>query len=387
MVKFASIKMFNLSEDEIDFDSFIKFSGFCYKLLFFDFAPLSRSASRVEKIKYACKINYFRFCMSCLILCIAELFAFAFLSAKNFVEATVNVPNIVTVSLIVIKSLANLFHREDIRIIFQDLRQIFSDRGNGQNGKYKVKKYLDGYHRFIKIYASSVVMLYIPVVFLIVSYMYSGIMTMTVNYWYPFDIYQRHTFPIALAWTNYLGFIGLAHMLAAEAMLFALITVLAMEFDILKQDLIELKFTQPQDRLKTVKSLIDRHSKLLQIGDQLQNIFGITFLCHFVISSLEMCFIAFLLLSIEADVAAYAFYVPYLGMVVGQTLLLCIFGQKICDASQEVSEGVYNCGWEEMKDVSFKKHLILILLRSQRAMKLTAMKFADISLESFTTVS
>lgn len=78
---------------------------------------------------------------------------------------------------------------------------------------------------------------------------------------------------------------------------------------------------------------------------------------------------------------------PYLGMVGGQCLLLCFYGQKILDRSGAVADGAFNCGWENFGDVSFNKQLILLIQRSHRTKRLTAMNFADISLATFTSVS
>ena len=40
----------------------------------------------------------------------------------------------------------------------------------------------------------------------------------------------------------------------------------------------------------------------------------------------------------------------------------------------------------DLDDNEFKKNVVLIILRAQRPMRLTAMGFADISLETFATV-
>lgn len=137
-----------------------------------------------------------------------------------------------------------------------------------------------------------------------------------------------------------------------------------------------------------MKELVDRHNKLLDLGDKLQEIYQLTFLFSFVISSLIFCFILFKLSTTSPGdrVEAYSFFVPYLCMMVGQVFLICFYGQRLIDASLAVADGVYNCGWEEIFDVKFRKQLLLIIIRSQRPKTLTAMGFAEISLPSFTSV-
>lgn len=100
-----------------------------------------------------------------------------------------------------------------------------------------------------------------------------------------------------------------------------------------------------------------------------------------------MCFVAFQLSPARNDFSTYTFYIPYLSMICGQILLLCVFGQNLKDSSEAVADGVYDSGWEDFADNDFKRQLVIIILRAQRPKRLTAMNFAEISLTSFTSVS
>jgi len=51
-----------------------------------------------------------------------------------------------------------------------------------------------------------------------------------------------------------------------------------------------------------------------------------------------------------------------------------------------VADGIMNSNWYELS-VQVKKQLQLIILRSQKAQKLTAFKFSEVSLDSFKSVS
>jgi 7tm Odorant receptor len=172
----------------------------------------------------------------------------------------------------------------------------------------------------------------------------------------------------------------------SDSLLYALITMITMEFDILKDDLMNLKLPPKGDGLEIIRNFSDRHNKLLGLGEKLQNIFALSFFFSCTISSLVLCFVAFQL-SRASDVSTYSLYVPYLSLMAGQILLLCFHGQKMINASQSVADGVYNCGWENFDDESFKRQLLLIIIRSQRPKKLTALNFADVTLGSFTSVN
>lgn len=156
------------------------------------------------------------------------------------------------------------------------------------------------------------------------------------------------------------------------------------EFDVLKTDLTSILKTPESKRKEEMQKLIDR--KLLDISDRVQETYSPTSLLSFVISSIVIGFAIFQLSNGNINFVSYLSLLSYLEMMAAQTLLLCFFGQNLIDASESVAERAYNCEWENSSDEAFKKQLILIILRSQRAKKLTAMGFADISLETYTRV-
>lgn len=87
----------------------------------------------------------------------------------------------------------------------------------------------------------------------------------------------------------------------------------------------------------------------------------------------------------EIDIAANAFLIPSLLVMSAQILLLCVFGQKLIISSVKVAEGIYNCNWtDSVKELRVK--MVLIIMQAQKPRKLTAMKFVDVSLESFKNV-
>lgn len=102
---------------------------------------------------------------------------------------------------------------------------------------------------------------------------------------------------------------------------------------------------------------------------------------------MDMCFSLFKIITADGDMSIYFFYSSYLFGMAGGILLLCHFGQMLIDASESLAEGAYFSEWETFEEEHFKKQIIPIMLRAQRAKCLTAMGFADISLLTYTTVS
>lgn len=329
-------------------------------------------------------MNFCRFCLFCFGVADVSLTAYSFLNAKEFIEAAANVPNVVTVVLITLKTCVTFWHRKDIWDIIQELRAVFTTQLESK-AKHNMKKYIVGYLLLIKTYAAILLALILPVASPAIMFVIKGEMKFTINYWYPFDAFTVWTFPLAILWTNFIAYTILGFLLAADSLLYALITVIAMQLDNLSIDLMNIKKIVRHERMETLKIIIKRHDKLMELCDKLQQIYSITFLVSFTISSLVLCFVVFML-STANDLAAYTFYVPYLCLVTGQVLLLCSFGQKIIDSSLAVAEGAYNSGWEGIADLILKKELALMMLRAQRCKKLSAMGFVDMNLESFASV-
>ena len=61
----------------------------------------------------------------------------------------------------------------------------------------------------------------------------------------------------------------------------------------------------------------------------------------------------------------------------------CFFGQMLMDSSEQLVEGIYDCGWEKLSDLKVKKSLILMMMKAQKMTKLKVLNMVEISLEEF----
>lgn len=376
----------NANEGEINFDSFIQFSVFLFRLFFFDFQPLKIDASRVGKFVYYAKIVYFIFSVITLGLGIVSLLAYMVYNLDDFANASSCIPNAVSILLIGLRVSIMFSRKRALREVFQDLSDLFAHRAV-ENKHHKVKNYLEGYNRQMKMYTAPVVIVLIPIIMAIVPYILFGTMKLPINYWFPFDAFQLKTFPFAWIWVNWIAWHIMVFLLATDSLLYGLITVIVMEFDFLKTDLSNVRLMEQHERKEMFGKLITRHNKLLVIYDKLQEIYTLIFTTSFVITSMVLCFVVFQISIAKTDVEVYWFYVSFLNIAGIQIWLLCFHGQKLIDSSESLAEGIYNSGWESIGDLAFKKQFVLIILRAQNATRLTAMGFADISLESFASVS
>lgn len=377
------MKIFESSEDQIDFDSFTRFPFLLFKLLSFDFKPLNVELSLMRRRVCQAKQIYVQISLFGIFMAFVSILTYTIVNVDDFVNASSALLESLTTVVIGTKSLITFLHRDEIWSILPEFQKIF-ERRLGKNKEYQVKKYLDQYYFFIKVYAMTNVFISLPVFYRGIPFFLFGEMELSIKYWFPFDVFTLETYPYYLAWSYWIAWIFLGFGLAADTLLYAFMTTIAMEFDILKIDLTNLGSTTKQELDKNIQDLTDHHNKLIELSEKLQNIYSVTLFGSFAVSAVLICIILFQLLLVNDE---YAFYIPFLGLIGGQILFLCNFGQKLIDSSESISEGAYNSNWETFTENGSKKGLILIMLRAQKAQRLTAMKYADISLATFSAVS
>lgn len=59
------------------------------------------------------------------------------------------------------------------------------------------------------------------------------------------------------------------------------------------------------------------------------------------------------------------------------------FCQRVIDASEKVSEAIYDCGWENFQDEKIQKIVLFALLRAQREERFRILDYWTINLELF----
>lgn len=379
-------KKFNPTEKDVNVDSFATLTIFLLRLIGFNFKQLPLRPKCRDKILHALRFSYFNLIIVCAGIALISKAMLALMS-ENLSASLPLVLDVVTYSLNMFKISITYLRKDDIWRIIQDVRRMVITRQAASNTNYDTKNYLRKYHKIM--FSISIPMMLISFLNLlpIIPFLLFGSMHLTVEYWYPFDAYQVRNFPIAYIWVNWIGITFLAILFAADTLLYALLTIFTMEFEILKLDLMNILETPKDVIAKRLQSLVDRHNNLLNLSRRLVETFSTAFFFSFIISSVFMCFLSHLLSKSFDNPSLFAFYFVYFWMMAAPIFVLCLFAQKLSDSSKNVSEGAYNCGWEKINDETFKKQLILIILRSQRARQLTAMGFVHISLETFTKVS
>lgn len=316
------------------------------------------------------------------------IWTLAFISLDDFAFASSCVMNSCSILFVTTKLLITIFGKSTLRKIFEQLEVLTKKRllqKPSSKRVYGVKGYLRQLIFHLKIIFWIDLIMFLPVLFPAVPFLLNGSMKQAVAYWFPFNPYQQHTFPFALMWIDFIAWNYLIYSSSVDSLLYALITAIEVEFNVLKVDWLALPFSAKHERHKQISDMVDRHNKLLDLVAMLQSVYSCSLLVSFVITSFIMCFSAFQL-SIAQNLDAFIFYVAYFLLLLSHTWFLCLYGQKLITSSEGVAEAVYHCEWEKFTDDGLKKKLILVLLRAQSPAKLTACGFADISFPTFTSV-
>lgn len=386
MRKAFKLKLFLSGEDETSFRSFIEFPLFVYRLVSVDFQSLSDSFTRRQKLFYYLKEAHVALYFVSHWIAFTSMILLTLDSINDIVAFTRSFMNTFGSFFIVTKSFSVVLRKSTFNGLLEDLEKVF-DCHDKTKWKLAAKKHLGRNNRSMKIFALPFFAMLVAMAFPIIPFLYDGSMILTVDYWYPFDAYQNVNYCFAYAWILWMGWNDVLHFLGGEIMFRALSGVIAMEYEFLKLDFAAALETSSDTRSEKVRSLIQKHNKLFETVDKLQDIYSINILSSFTVSSVSVAFTAFQLSTTVNDLATMSFYVPYMAMVLGHIFMLCVSGQKLIDSSQSVADGVYECEWEKIEDEALKKQLILIIQRAQKAKKLSAMSFLNVSLETFTTVS
>ncbi|XP_030378893.1 odorant receptor 13a [Scaptodrosophila lebanonensis] len=146
-----------------------------------------------------------------------------------------------------------------------------------------------------------------------------------------------------------------------------------------------------------LQSIARQHERLLSFSRLLEEFFNPILLVNLMISSLLICMVGFQLVTGKnMFIGDYVKFVVYISSSISQLYILCGNGDTLIQHSTETAMHLYACNWESgnMKysrshaptDKEFRTNLQIMILRSQRPVKITAFKFSTLSLQSFTAI-
>lgn len=140
-------------EDEINFDSFIRFPVFVLRFVLLEFKTLDENLSQWRKFIEWLKKAVLGICVFVHTTCIVCGIGNA-VNSSDLVTIVGSILDALAAIVNQTKFWTILLHKKEIMVIFQDLRVIF-DRHRNRNKEYGVKNYFDKYRFPIKIFATG----------------------------------------------------------------------------------------------------------------------------------------------------------------------------------------------------------------------------------------
>lgn len=235
----------------------------------------------------------------------------------------------------------------------------------------------------------------------------------------PFDTSNVYVHSLTIIWMNYAHITYQIINIVMEIFQYGLVTILSMEFRILAFKFENLKsvieernkikvqnieadeepttskssispIKNPKQQIKhsasiklqDIKPLVDKHNQLLELRDLLWNVLSLSFHIRFILSSFQLCFLAY---QITASNEKYLFIAEMVKNLLN-IFFQCYFGQMFKDAGHSIAKAVQRFEWETIEDIKVRRSLVMIIMRSQESIALRIIKTYEITVEQFTTI-
>ncbi|XP_038220703.1 odorant receptor 67c-like [Zerene cesonia] len=181
-----------------------------------------------------------------------------------------------------------------------------------------------------------------------------------------------------------LAFIVCFNIFGADTTFHAFCLYLRMHFEILCYRFEGVVTPCARETKSCIRSLVQRHQQLIQLVNEIEQLYSKSTLFNIVVSSVLICLSVFNVTFIN-DFGAVFSFISFLVMSLYQIFMSCYFGDMIVTSSLQVREALYKCKWYDAEP-QIKRTIHIIMLRSQKPCSVTAAKFATLNISAFTTI-
>ncbi|XP_046484381.2 odorant receptor 13a-like [Neodiprion pinetum] len=170
---------------------------------------------------------------------------------------------------------------------------------------------------------------------------------------------------------------------------------LVLHLQLLQRALIKLRLRSLDKKDKTKLALdylrlcVEKHQAIIKHSYILEQIYSPIIFGLGVVSTLSMCMVTFhAIVTKGGHNGNVALFIVYFSMEFSEVLLYCWFGSSLIFASLEVGLALYDIDWynAQQDNEAFPTCVHIMMIRIQKPIKLTALKFADVSLILFTNI-
>lgn len=382
--KTSQVKIFPHNMDVlVRFSDFVAYPFKCFKVFgLIPYDPVEEQTWRKKLLKV-----YHYVVIADQILTLFMMSVFIKEHVKELTLVTESSPGCGYALLAVVKSISIYMRKEEFKDLMETLDDLFPKTQREQN-IFKVRKYVKGYRRMQKIFSTiaisvGVIFMIAPVIKLILT----GVWNDKLPYegWYPFDEHDPRFYTFVWLWQIGISCITVVSILGPDLILYAFITMISMQFDILCRQLRSLKNFSRDEIYRELLELVKLHNTLIRLSNNLEKIYSVSILFNFMGSSILICLVGYQV-TVGISTENLVKFIIFLTGSLVQVLILCYYGNKLSFASENVSIAVYSSGWERGENRRMRNAVLLMMQRSQKPSFISAYKFSKVSLEAYATV-
>nr|XP_049694321.1 odorant receptor Or1 [Helicoverpa armigera] len=215
--------------------------------------------------------------------------------------------------------------------------------------------------------------------------------------WYPYDTTKSPAYE--LTYVHQVGALLIAAYLnvAKDTLVAALIAQCRCRLRLLGYSLRTLDkgmgneaytFTSEQEKTLSLRlgSCVEQHQKALDVGKELQECFSEPTFAQLTVSLIIICATAFQLSMGHSDNMVRLLSMgTYLLNMTFQVFIYCYQGNQLSEESSEIAGAAYECPWYKCS-LRVRRGLLIVMVRTRRALRLTAGGFTTLSLASFMAI-
>nr|WCC57566.1 odorant receptor 44 [Papilio memnon] len=179
-----------------------------------------------------------------------------------------------------------------------------------------------------------------------------------------------------------------------EYMMVSLCADLAIEFSILREDLLlVIPKSNSESQLETdskdyegvsIQDFIRRHQKLISLADILDDVFNKIVFVHILIVTITVGFFAFAT-TVGTGMVGKANNIVGSVAILSTAYVVCYYGEMLKEESSGIADAAYASLWTK-GDIRYQKIVCFIITRSQRPCCLTSLRHVPVTMTMFTKV-
>nr|WKF45445.1 olfactory receptor 43 [Heliothis virescens] len=145
--------------------------------------------------------------------------------------------------------------------------------------------------------------------------------------------------------------------------------------------------TEERIVLSRLSQCVIKHEAALKAAREIQHCFSYPILAQFAVSVVIICVTAYQL-AMELNNSNWFRSIPMVAYLLCMTLevfLYCYQGNELLEESSEIAGAAYECPWYQCS-VRVRRTLLIVMVRTRRALRLTAGGITTLSLACFTAI-